>query len=60
MEKSKKSQKHKNVLIKKASIDYVKYVPIVYPIIVFLGYLNYDFYYKKFNINIFNFFEVSR
>ncbi|WP_298903499.1 hypothetical protein [uncultured Psychroserpens sp.] len=40
-------------------IEFSKYIPIVYPIFVFLGYINYDFYYRKFNIDIFNYLSIN-
>ncbi len=41
------------------SVDYFKYIPVFYPILVFLGYLNYDLYYKKFDIDIFNYLSIN-
>lgn len=41
------------------SKNYLKYIPIIYPILVFFGYLNYDFYYKRFQIDIFNYLSLN-
>lgn len=37
----------------------LKYIPIIYPILIFLGFINYDLYYRKFGIVIFNYLELS-
>lgn len=52
-------EEDKNTLNKKSTINYLKYTPIVYPILVFLGYINYDFYYRKFDIQIFNYLSIN-
>lgn len=36
-----------------------KYLPIAYPILIFLGYINYDFYYRKFDVDIFNYLSIN-
>ncbi|WP_435416628.1 hypothetical protein [Polaribacter aestuariivivens] len=38
---------------------YLAYLPIVSGVLIFLGFLNYDFYYRKLEINIFNFLDAS-
>jgi len=45
--------------LKNSLIEFSKYIPILYPVFVFLGYINYDFYYKKFNIDIFNYLSIN-
>lgn len=55
---NKESNKENNTVLK-STIDYLKYVPIVYPLLVFLGYINYDFYYRKFGIDIFNYLSIN-
>jgi len=39
--------------------EYIKYLPVIYPILVFLGYINYDLFYKRFDINIFNYLNMN-
>lgn len=36
-----------------------KYIPIIYPLLIFVGYINYDFYYRKFDIKIFNYLDTN-
>jgi hypothetical protein len=40
-------------------IEISKYIPIAYPILIFLGYINYDFYYRKFSVDIFNYLSIN-
>ena len=37
----------------------VVYIPLISGTLIFLGFINYDLYYKKFGIEIFNFLEIS-
>ncbi|WP_405377525.1 hypothetical protein [Nonlabens sp. Asnod3-A02] len=39
--------------------SYLKYLPIAYPILVFLGFISYDIYYRKFDIVIFHYMDIS-
>lgn len=49
-----------NVLFQKIPIvELTKYLPVAYPIFIFLGYLNYDFYYRRFDIDIFNYLSIN-
>ncbi|WP_418513723.1 hypothetical protein [Corallibacter sp.] len=43
----------------KSEKDLLKYIPIIYPILVFFGFLNYDFYYRRFNIEIFKYLTIN-
>lgn len=55
----KSSNNDKGELRTKKILDYIKYIPVIYPILVFFGYLNYDLFYKRFDINIFNYLNIN-
>jgi len=59
MEENKINHEHHVLSNNRTSKDYVKYIPIIYPILVFLGFINYDFYYKRFDIDIFNYLNIN-
>ncbi len=40
-------------------IERIRALPIIYPIMIFFGYYNYDFYYKNLEIEIFNYLTVN-
>jgi|GEM_PF-4327471 len=44
---------------KKNHIDYLKHISLVYPLLILIGYLNYDFYYKFFDIEIFKYLSFN-
>ncbi len=36
-----------------------QYIPAFYPLLIYLGFIRYDFYYQEFDIDIFNYLSVS-